>query len=172
MKLLEIVHEHDVFTFDWVLRRTNKQAMIRAALFMSKSGDGHLYAIAAILTLLFKEFELFLLLLAAFALERTLYTIFKKGFKRNRPANILKNYQSLVIPSDEFSFPSGHTSASFMMATIISVLVPAIFPFLYLWALAVGSSRVILGVHFPTDILAGATLGTTVALTTLNMFGF
>ncbi|MEQ3696083.1 MAG: phosphatase PAP2 family protein [Pseudomonadales bacterium] len=172
MKILEIVHEHDVFTFDWVLQRTNRQAMIRAALLTSKSGDGPLYAFAAAVSLLFDEFDLFLLLIAAFALERTLYTVFKKGFKRNRPANILKNYKSLVIPSDEFSFPSGHTSASFLMATLISVLVPVTFPLFYIWALAVGSSRVILGVHFPTDILAGATLGTSVALITLNLFGY
>jgi undecaprenyl-diphosphatase len=172
MKILEVVHKHDVFTFAWVLQHTNKQAMIRVAKFISKTADGHLYVLAALMTLVFQEFNLFLLLITAFSIERTLYTIFKKSFKRNRPANILNNYQSLVTPNDEFSFPSGHTSASFMMTTIISILVPALFPLLIIWALGVGSSRVILGVHFPTDILAGALLGTSVAFLTLNLIGY
>lgn len=172
MKILEVVHKHDVFTFAWVLQHTNKQAMIRIAKFISKTADGHLYVIAALLALVFQAFDLFLLLVTTFCIERTLYTIFKKGFKRNRPANILNNYQSLVTPNDEFSFPSGHTSASFMMTAIISVLMPALSPVFLVWAIGVGSSRVILGVHFPTDILAGAVLGTSVAFLSLNIIGY
>ncbi len=172
MKILEIVHKHDVFTFAWVLAHTKKQAMIRIAKFISKTADGHLYVVAALLTLVFQAFDLFLLLITTFSIERSLYTIFKKGFKRNRPANILSNYQSLVTPNDEFSFPSGHTSASFMMTTIISVLMPALLPVFLVWVIGVGSSRVILGVHFPTDILAGAVLGTSVAFLSLNLIGY
>ena len=172
MKILDIVHKHDVFTFAWVLEHTKKQAMIRIAKFISKTADGHLYVIAALMTLVFQAFDLFLLLITAFSIERSLYTIFKKGFKRNRPANILRNYQSLVTPNDEFSFPSGHTSASFMMATIIGIVVPTLFPLFLIWAIGVGTSRVILGVHFPTDILAGAVLGTSVAFLSLNLIGY
>jgi len=64
------------------------------------------------------------------------------------------------------SFPSGHTSDAFVMAAALSigypkwyVIVPA-----YLWALAVGYSRMYLGVHYPSDVLAGAITGTSAAI--------
>ena len=60
-----------------------------------------------------------------------------------------------------YSFPSGHTSAAFYAATSISILFPkwyVIAPSL-LWASAVGYSRMYQGVHYPTDVLAGAAVG-------------
>ena len=60
-----------------------------------------------------------------------------------------------------YSFPSGHTSAAFYAATSISILFPkwyVIAPSL-LWASAVGYSRLYQGVHYPTDVLAGAAVG-------------
>ena len=59
------------------------------------------------------------------------------------------------------SFPSGHTSTAFSMATSISfqnkkwyIVLPA-----YLWATTVGYSRLYLGVHYPSDVFAGALIG-------------
>ena len=67
-----------------------------------------------------------------------------------------------VYRPGEFSFPSGHTSSVFSMATSLSrayskwyVIAPS-----YLWAAGVGYSRMYLGVHYPTDVAAGAVLGT------------
>ena len=60
-----------------------------------------------------------------------------------------------------YSFPSGHTSAAFYAATSVSILFPkwyVIAPSL-LWASAVGYSRIYQGVHYPTDVLAGAAVG-------------
>jgi len=60
-----------------------------------------------------------------------------------------------------YSFPSGHTSAAFYSATSLSILFPkwyVIAPSL-LWASAVGYSRIYQGVHYPTDVLAGALVG-------------
>jgi membrane-associated phospholipid phosphatase len=59
------------------------------------------------------------------------------------------------------SFPSGHTSMAFSLATSVSLAYPkwyVIFPS-YLWAGAVGYSRMDLGVHYPSDVLFGAALG-------------
>jgi undecaprenyl-diphosphatase len=55
--------------------------------------------------------------------------------------------------------PSGHTAAAFLMASILSSFYPSVTVFVYLWALSIGFSRVLLGVHYPGDILAGAALG-------------
>jgi undecaprenyl-diphosphatase len=62
------------------------------------------------------------------------------------------------------SFPSGHTATSFACATVLSFFVPRAAPAFYLLALAIGFSRIYVGVHWPLDVLGGAVLGVAVGL--------
>ncbi|WP_367209769.1 phosphatase PAP2 family protein [Sphingobacterium sp. R2] len=85
----------------------------------------------------------------------------KHLFKRSRPFKKYPNFISVRTASG-YSFPSGHTSSAFATASAFSrayskwyVVAPSL-----LWASSVGYSRMYLGVHFPTDVLAGAALGT------------
>jgi membrane-associated phospholipid phosphatase len=92
-------------------------------------------------------------------------TLIKKIVRRPRPFNGQVKINAVYHPGST-SFPSGHTSSSFTTATALSqvynkwyVIAPA-----YLWAGSVSYSRMYLGVHYPTDVAAGAILGTSTAL--------
>jgi undecaprenyl-diphosphatase len=98
-----------------------------------------------------------------------LYTGIKRAIRRPRPFRGLSGLQCPVKPLDEFSFPSGHT----MHAVAFTILAVAAYPQLA-WCLVpfaalVGLSRVALGLHYPSDVLAGAAIGTAVAEMTLAL---
>lgn len=83
----------------------------------------------------------------------------KALLSRERPYNILKNLNTFDIIMKDYSFPSGHTSASFSIATTIAFNIPKLSILVFLIALTIGISRVYLGVHYPTDVAAGIILG-------------
>jgi undecaprenyl-diphosphatase len=101
---------------------------------------------------------------AAFAIELPVYKLMKQFVKRDRPCEILPGVEGRVTPSDRFSFPSGHTAAAFLMAILLGNAYPYLLPIAGAWALAVGFSRIYLGVHYPTDVVAGMVLGSLSAL--------
>ncbi|MCB1845501.1 MAG: phosphatase PAP2 family protein, partial [Halioglobus sp.] len=69
------------------------------------------------------------------------------------------------------SFPSGHTSAAFLLATALTITYQEPAVAMCGWAGLVALSRVILGVHYPGDTLAGAVMGSGIALFTANQLG-
>jgi membrane-associated phospholipid phosphatase len=85
----------------------------------------------------------------------------KRSFGRERPDITYPGMLDIYEVRTDFAMPSGHTSSAFSTATSLTlrypewyVAVPA-----YVWATSVGYSRMHLGLHYPTDILAGAALG-------------
>ncbi|TPE47752.1 phosphatase PAP2 family protein [Maribrevibacterium harenarium] len=164
MNLLTSIHNIDVQAFYWFMARKHRVAMTRLSRIVSRTADGPLYLVIAGIFIWQGQSQWAWVLAFGFTVERVLYFILKKGFKRNRPADILDGYTSVIRPSDQFSFPSGHTSGAFFMAFCLSEWFPGMQPALYLWATQVGCSRIFLGVHFPTDTMMGAVLGSSCAL--------
>ncbi|MEX1197551.1 MAG: phosphatase PAP2 family protein [Pseudohongiellaceae bacterium] len=129
---------------------------------VSWSGDGYCYAVMAlILPGIMASGERWLIAgLLGFLIELPIYWLLKNAFRRRRPFAVVKALQPMLKPSDEFSFPSGHTTAAFMVAYITTFHFPVLGIPMYAWASAIGLSRVALKVHFVSDIVAGMIIGT------------
>lgn len=169
MRLLESIHNYDIITFSWCLKHKHRDQAVKISRIVSFSADGPLYVLAGVCFLIAQNWDVSILLALGFLIERTCYSRFKKLFKRNRPPEAIPGFKSVVEPSDQFSFPSGHTSAAFLIACSISFHFPFMAWILYPWACCVGMARVFLGVHFPSDVIAGATMGITIAATLINL---
>ncbi|MBV2129826.1 phosphatase PAP2 family protein [Arsukibacterium indicum] len=144
----------------------------KLSLGLSRCGDGHLYLIAAMLLWQFdfhqgQQFIQHAVL--AFAIELPLYLLLKNAIQRERPRGPTQHgWTPAIHPSDRFSFPSGHTAAAFMFAWLLAAYYPQFTVYYLMLATGIGLSRVLLGVHYPTDILAGAGLGSLIALVVLQ----
>jgi undecaprenyl-diphosphatase len=162
---LKALTKYDAELFHWLYGLTN-QHNCRAIIWLSRTGDGYLYFLIGIALWAFEpEFgQLFLYTaLMAYALELPIYVLLKKYFKRQRPCDFFAHFDAHVTPSDKFSLPSGHTAAAWLMACIVADFYPPFAILAYTWAGLIGLSRVLLGVHYPSDIVAGTLLGLTIA---------
>lgn len=164
--ILEKIHAGDVLAFTWCLQLHRKRALTRVSRVISASADGFYYPLIPLALYVTGDPQVVALLWVlslGFVMERPVYLVAKNAFRRDRPAQVLPGFNSVITPSDHFSFPSGHTSGAFLAATTVVMFCPALFWPMYLWACLVGASRILLGVHFPTDTLAGAVMGTSFA---------
>lgn len=160
--IVETVKKFDLIAFRWCMTRKHSADIAAISRWVSRIGDGYCYLILALLLIAFgvhHSNELFTTALMSFAVELPLYLLFKNTIRRNRPAETITGFSAFLVPSDKFSFPSGHTAAAFLMATLIASFYPEYTLPGYSIAALIGSSRVLLGVHFPTDIVAGIVLG-------------
>jgi undecaprenyl-diphosphatase len=139
-----------------------KYRLTPIALKLSASGNGPTYLYLAVLLLLLHRDgqSFFNLLLASFMLELPCYLLLKNTIRRTRPCHCLP--AGLVHdfePSDRYSLPSGHTAGAFVFACAVLQVYPQFGVPVLCWAALVGGSRIVLGVHYPLDIVAGMMLG-------------
>ena len=115
--------------------------------------------------------------LIALCLVSIIVLMLKFSIAEPRPFVALKNVNLLVIEIDPFSFPSGHTTNSFALATVFGLNWQI--PFLkkklkLIWLLIplasiVGFSRIYVGVHYPIDVLVGAIIGIILGLIAIKI---
>jgi undecaprenyl-diphosphatase len=89
---------------------------------------------------------------------------------RRRPCHIEPHCWATLLPPDQFSFPSGHTMTAFAVAIPLSLFYPTLTIGLLFCALSIAMSRILLGMHFLSDVVAGAIIGT--GLGYLGYFAF
>lgn len=175
LQALQRLAEFDARLFLGINRLHHHLPLEKLVRGISFTGDGYFYiALAILLPLLYPAEGMSFLAagLLSFLIELPLYWLLKRSCKRRRPFHVVQALAPLLRPSDEFSFPSGHTTGAFMMAALVSVFFPAATLPLYLWAGVVGMSRVMLRVHFISDVLAGIVLGSAIAIISLFLLGF
>jgi len=108
--------------------------------------------------------------LVALAVSHIPVAIAKKLYPRARPYLALPGTNTFHNPLKDHSFPSGHTTAIFAFTVPYMLAQPALAFILLPVACLVGFSRIYLGLHYPSDVLAGAIIGTTVAAGTVALW--
>lgn len=93
--------------------------------------------------------------------------LLKNLVARTRPYEVIPQLTSLIGVQNDFSFPSGHTGSSFAAAVVMCLELPKKYGIMALClAFLIGFSRLYVGVHYPSDVIAGALLGTGIAFFT------
>ena len=93
------------------------------------------------------------------AVALLLYRRLKRWTRRPRPFAADVRIRAWVAPLDEFSFPSGHTLHAVAFSTVAIAHYPVLAWLLVPFAAAVAASRVVLGLHYPSDVLAATAIG-------------
>ena len=94
--------------------------------------------------------------------------IVKRAVARTRPAQEVQ----FMAPPDRFSFPSGHTLHAVSFTVIICSGIPVLALILVPMALLIAGSRVVLGLHYPTAVVAGGLIGALLAVLTTGLISF
>ena len=92
-----------------------------------------------------------------------LYKLLKSRMVRQRPFVLHTDIRSATPPLDRYSFPSGHTLHAVSFTVVATAFYPALAWVLTPFAILVAASRVVLGLHYPSDVLAGAGVGVLLA---------
>ncbi len=139
---------------------------------ISRLGDGVFwYCLMGLLPLLYGRaaWEVSVRMALTGAVGVALYKLLKTRLIRSRPFEAHSGIVLGTAPLDKYSFPSGHTLHAVSFTLIAIAYYPewtwVLIPFTALVAL----SRVILGLHYPTDVLAGGTIGALLALSALQI---
>ena len=148
-------------------------AVVRIFQLISRLGDGVFwYTLMAAMYLFMGKSALYVVLhmIAAGLTATLIYKWLKHKTLRPRPHQQFGHIHCLTAPLDRFSFPSGHTLHAVTFSLVAIYYYPSLAWLVVPFTLAVAASRLILGLHYPTDVLAGIVLGAAVASASFFIF--
>jgi undecaprenyl-diphosphatase len=144
----------------------------RWMVFASRGGDGWLWSAIGMILLFFGGERRFVALEAGFVsvgAGQLTFFVLKRLIGRERPSE--PHCWASLLPPDRFSFPSGHTITAFAIAFSLGLYYPTLIVGLVFCALSVASSRVILGLHYLSDVLVGIIIGTAIGVAAYELMG-
>ncbi|MBN8887731.1 MAG: phosphatase PAP2 family protein [Rudaea sp.] len=155
-------------------RRANhwgaRRAIARFFGVISRLGDGVFWYVLMLAIAIFggiKGVHVALQMALTGIVAASMYRGLKRWTRRPRPFRTHQDIVPLVLPLDEFSFPSGHTLHAVTFTIVALAYFPWLAPLLIPFALLVAASRVVLGLHYPSDVLAATLIGCGLACTSL-----
>jgi undecaprenyl-diphosphatase len=166
-RMSQWVRGGDVLTFFWVNQRWKSSVLDRLMPAITHLG-GAVWTVVLTLAFLFSGSP-FLQdagrnLALSLAISHVIVVLCKNFLPRRRPYQVFENVFTGGKLLQDASFPSGHSTAAFAAATVLSVTFPVLFALFYGLAVIVAVSRVYLGLHYPSDITIGGVLGTVTAV--------
>jgi undecaprenyl-diphosphatase len=152
-------------------RALRYRALPQACRAVSWLGDGVFwYALMLALLLMRPDAPLAVLHMAGTGLACTVvYKLLKRGTLRPRPYQVQASIARGASPLDTFSFPSGHTLHAVGFSVVALAYFPSLAALLVPFTLLTAGSRVVLGLHYPSDVLAGAALGSLIGAGSLAL---
>lgn len=142
----------------WLAPRPLRVLMIAA----TRMGDGWLWWALGVALMLFggtHRFEAISAGALAAGAGILIFCTLKHTSRRKRPFEIVPHCWASIPPPDRYSFPSGHTITAFALALSIGPFYPQLLLALLGMAILIAASRIILGMHFLSDVLAGSIIG-------------
>ncbi len=150
----------------WVMHRVHRWRAPRWIRYWmisaTRLGDGWVWYSLGVILLLFGGASRFAAIASAglgASAGISLFCAIKRASRRKRPCHLEPHCWSHLLPPDQFSFPSGHAITAFAVATAVSIFYPGLQAPLVFLAASIAASRIILGMHFLSDVLAGSLLG-------------
>jgi len=143
----------------WMPPRWMRLWMVAA----TRGGDGWLwYGVGAAVALDGgpARFRAILAAVLAVSFGIVLFLSLKRACGRKRPCALEPHSWATLLPPDQFSFPSGHTITAFAMALSLGAFYPVMLLGLLFCAFSIAVSRILLGMHFLSDVVVGAIIGT------------
>ncbi|MGG7162924.1 phosphatase PAP2 family protein [Clostridium ihumii] len=160
--MIDTIHSIDKAIIDFVHKKLNNPIFNYTMPMITHLGDGGFIwvLISGLMLLKSKDRKLGVLCLIALAVS-TFFTegVIKNIVERVRPIIRYPIEKPLISIPKSYSFPSGHTSSSFAVATILFVMMPHFKIIPIVLAVLIGFSRVYLYVHYPTDVFVGMIIG-------------
>ncbi len=101
-----------------------------------------------------------------------IYKTLKNKTTRPRPYQVHQVIHLGERPLDHFSFPSGHTLHAVMITTVLGYIQPLLLIVMLPFTILVALSRMVLGLHYPTDVLVGACIGAVMATSIIHFASY